>query len=68
MNRTKIGIIGSGIVGGATGKAFVAHGYDVTFFDVMRKPLDALRNAGYKVATSIETRFYVSIALSLNLT
>jgi len=43
----KIGIIGSGVVGQATGKGFAAKGHDVVFCDINRSVLDSLNMAGY---------------------
>lgn len=49
-----IGIIGSGVVGYATGKALATIGNDVTFFDVTETKLDIIENEGYKVARTLE--------------
>lgn len=51
--RKNIGIIGSGVVGYAAGKAFVAIGNDVTFFDVVETTLNRIENEGYKVARTL---------------
>lgn len=50
-----IGIIGSGVVGYATGKAFVTTGNKVTFFDIVKETLDRIENEGYKVARVLDT-------------
>jgi nucleotide sugar dehydrogenase len=49
----KIAIIGSGVVGSATGKGFQKLGQDVTFFDISKARLLALREEGYQVAESM---------------
>lgn len=54
MKKVKIGIIGSGVVGYATGRMFVTQGYDVTFFDVFPQTLDNIEKNGYKVAHSLK--------------
>jgi len=52
--QKKIGIIGAGIVGTATGKGFGALGHDVTFYDISRKRIDGLKSEGQKVVHSIK--------------
>lgn len=47
---TKISIIGSGVVGKATGVGFLRHGNDVVFHDIAKGKLLKLRKQGYKVA------------------
>lgn len=49
-----IGIIGSGVVGYATGKAFDTIGNYVTFFDVMESTLNRIETDGYKVALTLD--------------
>jgi nucleotide sugar dehydrogenase len=49
-----IGIIGSGVVGYATGKAFVTIGNNVIFFDVVETTLNRIENEGYKVARTLD--------------
>jgi UDPglucose 6-dehydrogenase len=44
----KISIIGSGIVGQATGKGFAAKGFDITFIDVNERIIEDLRSQGYE--------------------
>lgn len=51
---SNIGIIGSGVVGYATGKAFVAIGNNVMFFDVVKTTLDIIENEGYEVARKLD--------------
>lgn len=46
----KIGIIGSGVVGSATGKGFHKLGHDVLFYDISKQRLHDLKDNGYKVA------------------
>lgn len=43
----KIAIIGSGVVGGATGKGLVSRGYEVTFYDLRKETIDFLSKGGY---------------------
>jgi UDPglucose 6-dehydrogenase len=49
-----ISVIGSGVVGTATGKGFHKLGHDVTFFDISNQRLETLRNEGYNVASSLK--------------
>jgi len=50
----KIGIIGSGFVGQATGKAYALKGYEVTFHDTDPKVLKKLEKEGYIVEEDIK--------------
>lgn len=50
----KIGIIGSGTVGGTTGKVWKALGNQVLFYDISDDIVLSLGSSGYNVATSIE--------------
>lgn len=50
---SNIGIIGSGVVGYATGKALSTIGNNVTFFDVFDDTLKRIENEGYNVARSL---------------
>ena len=43
---SSIHIVGSGVVGTATGMGLVAHDHDVTFLDVRQERVDALRAQG----------------------
>ena len=45
----KLAIIGSGIVGQATGKGFIAKGHKVVFCDINPETLVKLENQGYRV-------------------
>lgn len=45
--KIKISIIGSGIVGQATGKGFAQKGFDVTFIDVNQRIIEDLREQGF---------------------
>ena len=47
---TRISIIGSGVVGKATGVGFLRYGNDVVFHDIVKGKLLKLRKQGYKVA------------------
>ena len=49
----KIGIIGSGVVGSATGKGFHRLGHDIIFYDISKQRLHDLEDNGYKVASSV---------------
>lgn len=49
----KISIIGSGVVGKATGVGFHMHGNDVIFHDVDKKKLNDLSMKGYEVTNDI---------------
>jgi UDPglucose 6-dehydrogenase len=49
----KIGIIGSGVVGSATGKGFHKLGHDITFYDISKQRLRDLEDNDYKVASSV---------------
>ncbi len=49
-----IGIVGSGIVGYATGRAFATMDNSVTFFDVIESTLDRIENEGYKVVRKLD--------------
>jgi UDPglucose 6-dehydrogenase len=51
--RYNIGIIGAGVVGGATGKGLQKLGYEVTFYDIDKSKTFSLRQEGYRVASSI---------------
>lgn len=52
-HRYNIGIIGAGVVGGATGKGLQKLGYEVTFYDIDKSKTFSLRQEGYQVASSI---------------
>jgi UDPglucose 6-dehydrogenase len=48
---TKVMVIGSGVVGGATGRGFAKHNADVTFVDVDVNKLQLLRDEGFTAIT-----------------
>jgi nucleotide sugar dehydrogenase len=50
---TRIAIIGSGIVGSATGKGFHRLGHDVTFYDISKRKLLMLKEEGFNIGSSI---------------
>lgn len=54
MGTSKISIIGSGVVGTATGRGFDKLGHEVIFYDVAKEKLRSLKNLGYSVATTLE--------------
>ena len=49
-HRYNIGIIGAGVVGGATGKGLQKLGYRVTFYDIDKSKTFSLRQEVYQVA------------------
>ena len=53
MGRYDISIIGSGVVGTATGKGFHKLGHNVIFFDISNHRLGTLKLEGYHVASSL---------------
>ena len=50
---TRISIIGSGVVGKATGVGFLRHGNDIVFHDIVKEKLAKLRKHGYKVTEDV---------------
>jgi len=54
LEKHHISVIGSGVVGTATGKGFHKLGHDITFFDISKQRLATLRNEGYNVASSLK--------------
>lgn len=48
---TKVMVVGSGVVGGATGRGFAKHNADVTFVDVAAGKLERLREEGFTAVT-----------------
>jgi UDPglucose 6-dehydrogenase len=54
VGTSKISIIGSGVVGTATGRGFDKLGHDVIFYDVAKEKLRSLKNLGYNVASTLE--------------
>ena len=50
----KIGIIGAGVVGIATGKGLSKLGHEVTFYDILKKKMLTLKQEGYQVCSSIK--------------
>jgi nucleotide sugar dehydrogenase len=50
----KIGIIGSGVVGIATGTGFHRVGHDVLFYDIAKQRLLTLKEEGYQIASSVK--------------
>jgi UDPglucose 6-dehydrogenase len=48
---TKVMVIGSGVVGGATGRGFAKHNAEVTFVDVDVNKLQFLRDEGFAAVT-----------------
>jgi UDPglucose 6-dehydrogenase len=60
LNIYKISIIGSGVVGTATGKGFRKLGHSVIFYDISKNRLTALNEEGYDVATSLRDAISLS--------
>jgi len=54
LGRHDISIIGSGVVGTATGKGFHKLGHNVIFFDISKQRLATLKLEGYDVASSLK--------------
>jgi UDPglucose 6-dehydrogenase len=54
LQSHSISIIGSGVVGTATGKGFHKLGHHITFFDISKQRLATLKNEGYDVASSLK--------------
>lgn len=52
---SRIGIIGSGVVGQATGKGFVKIENNVTFYDIDENKIKTLENEGFQATTSLES-------------
>ena len=60
MQELKIGIIGAGVVGKATGIGLEAKGHTVTFVDNNPSRLDELKTSGHEVHNSISDTARVS--------
>jgi UDPglucose 6-dehydrogenase len=60
LGTYNISIIGSGVVGTATGKGFHKLKHNVTFFDISKQRLVALREEGYNVASSLKDAIFRS--------
>jgi UDPglucose 6-dehydrogenase len=52
--KTRIFIIGSGVVGAATGEGFAAAGHDVTFIDISKPRVAELAGRGWDARTEID--------------
>jgi UDPglucose 6-dehydrogenase len=52
-SRFRIGIIGSGVVGSTTGKAFHKLGHEVIFHDIKKDIISSLKKNGYQVTSNI---------------
>ena len=50
----KINVIGSGVVGYATGKGFIKRGFDTTFIDVNPHKIKEIKSEGYKACSAEE--------------
>src|SRR3989344_9655028 len=49
----RVGIIGSGFVGSATGEGFAKLGNEVLFYDISDAPLERLKSGGHKTTKNI---------------
>jgi UDPglucose 6-dehydrogenase len=54
LQSHSISVIGSGVVGTATGKGFHKLGHRITFYDISKQRLATLKNEGYDVASSLK--------------
>jgi UDPglucose 6-dehydrogenase len=54
MQSSRIFIVGSGVVGTATGEGFLAAGHEVTFIDVSPARIRELQSRGYDVRTELD--------------
>ncbi|MGH3587683.1 MAG: 2-dehydropantoate 2-reductase N-terminal domain-containing protein, partial [Pseudonocardia sp.] len=52
--KTRIFIVGSGVVGAATGEGFLKAGHDVTFVDISPERVAQLSERGFDVRTEID--------------
>jgi UDPglucose 6-dehydrogenase len=52
-SKFRIGIIGSGVVGSTTGKAFHKLGHEVLFHDILKDTILSLKKKGYQIASNI---------------
>jgi UDPglucose 6-dehydrogenase len=60
LEKHSISVIGSGVVGTATGKGFHKLGHHITFFDISKQRLATLRKEGYDVASSLKDAIAIS--------
>jgi UDPglucose 6-dehydrogenase len=51
---TRIAILGSGVVGTATGKGFHRLGHDVTFYDISKRKLFLLKEEGFNIGSTVK--------------
>jgi UDPglucose 6-dehydrogenase len=54
LKEHDISVIGSGVVGTATGKGFHKLGHNIIFYDISTQRLITLKNEGYNVAPSLK--------------
>ena len=55
IHKSKIGIIGSGVVGFATGKSFAEYKNEVTFLDINPDKVESLIKQGFKATSDFTT-------------
>lgn len=67
MHSQRIFIIGSGVVGAATGEGLLSAGHEVTFIDINPDRLDHLRGLGYDARRELTMRYEQSSFLFLAL-
>jgi UDPglucose 6-dehydrogenase len=60
---TTVTIVGSGVVGSATGRGLARHGHDVTFVDIDPARVAALASEGYTASTALRLGDRPSIVL-----
>jgi UDPglucose 6-dehydrogenase len=54
MQSSRIFIVGSGVVGTATGEGFLAAGHEVTFVDISASRIRELQSRGHDVRTELD--------------
>jgi UDPglucose 6-dehydrogenase len=60
-------VVGSGVVGQATGKGFTKKGHSVSYVDINPQTIERLRAAGLRAMTSSEESLYSAAANMLSL-
>ncbi len=56
QKHISVSVVGSGVVGQATGRGFLSHGVDVTFIDINSDKIERLRSEGLKALTASEVQ------------
>jgi nucleotide sugar dehydrogenase len=52
--KIKIGVIGAGVVGTATGKGFHKLGHNVIFYDILKDRVSSLKEQGFQVSSNVK--------------